>query len=903
MVVALCGGLLALNWILGRDALAGVAPDPARMRPSSTLAFLFIGSALWLLLPEQAGALARAGGRALAALTIILGTVALAQHLLGVDLRLEWWLSGGHAAARSVPPSSAIGFLLLGTALLLLDVERHGVRPAQWLAIAAGLLGMMTAVGYVYGVGFLYGPQAYTRMTVSTALLLVVAATGILFARPGVGLMTIAASETTGGMLLRRLLPTAVLLPLFLGWLRLIGLRAGLFSLEYSLSLFALTISALFVALVTWAASLLHQKDRERRQLDRERNEALNHAREARAQSEAATARFRGLFETAPDGIVLVNREGRITLANPRVEQMLGYEPEELIGRLVEDVVPDGLQAAHVDKRNAFFEAPRLLPMGAGLTLSARRKDGSTLPVEISLSPLETAEGTQVTAILRDVTERARAEQALRESEERLQAILDNAPPVIYMKDTEGRYLLVNRQFETLFGVDRTQVRGKSDQEIFPQEFAVRFRANDQEVLEADAPEEFEERAPQADGMHTYISVKFPLRDANGKTYAVCGISTDITERRRMEEELRTSRATFEGILKGAPDPILIVDAEGRITLMNDQAEQAFGYRRDELIGQKVEVLVPEQYRQIHVAHRADYMAAPRTRPMGIGLDLRAVRKDGSVFPVEISLSPMHTPAGVLVTTVVRDITTRKQAEEEIRALNRQLERQVAELDAVNKELEAFSYSVSHDLRAPLRGIDGFSQALLEDYGDKIDAVGQDYLRRVRAASQRMAQLIDDLLKLSRATRGEMRVEPVDLSAMARDVAGELRQSQPERAVEFAIADGVRAEGDPRLLRVVLENLLGNAWKFTSKRERARIEFGQMQQDGETVYYIRDNGAGFDMAFAAQLFRPFQRLHGPTEFPGTGIGLATVQRIVHRHGGRVWAEGEVDKGATVYFTL
>jgi light-regulated signal transduction histidine kinase (bacteriophytochrome) len=250
------------------------------------------------------------------------------------------------------------------------------------------------------------------------------------------------------------------------------------------------------------------------------------------------------------------------------------------------------------------------------------------------------------------------------------------------------------------------------------------------------------------------------------------------------------------------------------------------------------------------------------------------------------------------------EIQERLQAEQEVKSLNQGLQRTIIELQAVNKELEAFSYSISHDLRAPLRSIDGFSQALLEDYYDILDAIGQDYLRRIRGASQRMGYLIDDLLNLSRVTRSDINLENVDLSLLASTVCNELVHSQPERDVEFVIQKGVVVQGDIRLLRVLLVNLLNNAWKFTSKHAQARIEFGETKtESGIPVYFVRDDGAGFEMAYVSKLFGPFQRLHGVNEFPGNGIGLATVQRIVHRHGGRVWAEGSVEGGATFYFTL
>jgi light-regulated signal transduction histidine kinase (bacteriophytochrome) len=283
-------------------------------------------------------------------------------------------------------------------------------------------------------------------------------------------------------------------------------------------------------------------------------------------------------------------------------------------------------------------------------------------------------------------------------------------------------------------------------------------------------------------------------------------------------------------------------------------------------------------------------------------------RKDGSIFWARYDGQFTKTEDGTpCFQGFVIDITDRKEAEEEIKSLNVELEQRViartTQLEAANKELEAFSYSVSHDLRAPLRTIDGFSKALLEEYQEKLDDTGKSFLDRVRKATQRMGLLIDDMLKLSRITQAEIKRGAVDLSGMVREITEAHQKSNPDRAVDVTIQDGVMVQGDQYLIKIAMENLVGNAFKFTGKEAHPRIEFGAVNKDGETCYFIGDNGAGFDMTYVGKLFGAFHRLHASDEFPGTGVGLATVQRIIHRHGGQVWAEGEVGKGATFYFTL
>jgi PAS domain S-box-containing protein len=376
-------------------------------------------------------------------------------------------------------------------------------------------------------------------------------------------------------------------------------------------------------------------------------------------------------------------------------------------------------------------------------------------------------------------------------------------------------------------------------------------------------------------------------------------IEHELTERKRAEEALQISQDKYRAIFEQASDSILLIDTETEALVdFNDRAHQNLGYSREELSRIKVTDIDVVESHEETLQHLA--------KTCGGGTEVFETKqrtKGGDIRDILVSIKMLNISGKIFSLAVWHDITEQKRAEEKLKQALANLESSNTQLAAINRELEAFSYSVSHDLRAPLRTIDGFSQALLEDYLDKLDEQGQDYLKRVRTASQRMGALIDDLLKLSRLSRSEMHQEPVDLSMLAEEIAVELQQTQPERHAEFIIGQGLMANGDRQLLRIALGNLLSNAWKFTGKLPQARIEFGITHNGSKQAYYVRDNGDGFDMKYADKLFAPFQRLHDAAEFPGNGIGLVTVQRIIHRHGGSIRAEGAVGQGATFYFTL
>ncbi|HHU70389.1 MAG TPA: PAS domain S-box protein [Thermoanaerobacterales bacterium] len=476
----------------------------------------------------------------------------------------------------------------------------------------------------------------------------------------------------------------------------------------------------------------------------------------------------------------------------------------------------------------------------------------------------------------------------------------------IIVTDRNGRITEVNHSVEKITGLRRQDFLGNNVFDVFP---LIADKVEDPEKVEALLKEITTKPGKISDEDITFIEPALhistrssPLMDRFGTRSGSVIVFRNITERKKLEGELRQYKEELEELVKVRTAELAAseekyralvnhaqvgigIHQDGRIVFTNRQLLLMLGFREEEFIGLSISCL-------IHPDEVEEVMSRAWNRYNGKEVidtyESQLIRKDGSIMPSIISNAVVEYNGKRATLITIVDITESKLRKE---------------LEQVNQELEMFAYSVSHDLRAPLRSIDGFSQALLEDYEEQLDDEGQDYLRRIRAASQRMASMIDAILQLSRIGRYEMRRKQVNLSALAQDIAADLKVTDPDRQVEFVIAEGVVASGDPTLIRTALENLIGNAWKFTQKHENARIEFGVVRQGKKSIYYVRDNGAGFDMRYADKLFAPFQRLHSTAEYKGTGVGLASVQRIVHRHGGNIRAESAVGKGTTFYFTL
>jgi PAS domain S-box-containing protein len=631
---------------------------------------------------------------------------------------------------------------------------------------------------------------------------------------------------------------------------------------------------------------------------------------------------------------------------NHAFERLSGYEEKEVKGKKIDllfsrEKISHSLDLIHQAVAGNRWET---------VEIEIQRRDGESRFVLWNSANIMDRDGKTVVATIAqgyDITDRKRAVEELLESEVKFRQTFDLSPVGIVMVGLDKRFHRCNSAFARFLGSVPDELVGKAiDDVTFVEDRQLGMPEMMDMVKGQTRSSHVQKRYVRTDGRVVWGEVTISLvRDIEEHPQYFLAIIQDTTERkqheselrrlyevsehsrtsllsiledqRRVEEALRESQSLYHSFIEQLPNAVFRKDREGRYVLVNPRFCTLKGLKREDFIGR-----TPLEVAERELATQGATGQAIKYADVGEDLHEQILKtghfyeaeeeyptKDGHTQNMFVVRMPVYDFRGTIIGTqgIMFDVSERKRAEEKIQRLNAELEQRVYErtsqLEAANKELEAFSYSVSHDLRAPLRSIDGFSQALLEDYHDKLDEHGKSHLLRVRNAAQRMGQLIDDVLDISRIQRVELSRRDIDLSGMAREIVEDLRRTQGREHVGVKIEPELVAIGDPQLIRMLLQNLLENAWKFSSKHRESTIEFGSCQIDGSKVFFVRDDGAGFDMAHADLLFAPFQRLHAQSEFPGTGVGLASVQRVVHRHGGKIWAVSEVEKGATFYFTL
>jgi PAS domain S-box-containing protein len=622
----------------------------------------------------------------------------------------------------------------------------------------------------------------------------------------------------------------------------------------------------------------------------------LQIAEEARRDS---GAKYRGLLEAAPDAMVVVNSGGEIVLLNVQAEKQFGYHREELVGQKVTNIIPEGFAERLIADGTRSAAEALAQQIGTGIELIGRRKDKSEFPIEIMLSPLDSAEGILVTAAIRDISVRRAAEEHLALMEGRYRGLLEAAPDAMVVVNPRGDILLLNVQAEKQFGYHRDELVGQKVKNIIPEGFAERLIADGlrsaEDALAQQIGTGIELIARRKNGTEFPIEIMLsPLDSAEG--ILVTAAIRDISVRKAAEEHLARMEGRYRGLLEAAPDAMVVVNPRGDIVLLNVQAEKKFGYRRDELVGQKVKNIIPQGFAERLIADALRSAEDALAQQIGTGIELIGRRKDKSEFPIEIMLSPLESAEGILVTAAIRDITKRKAAEANLLY-------KVDELYRSNQELGQFAYIASHDLQEPLRMVASYTQLLAKRYQGKLDSDADEFIAFAVDGANRMQRLIQDLLAYSRVgTKGKDLLETSSEHALQQSLLN-LGSAIAESGAVVTHDALPAVLADESQLVQLFQNLVGNAIKYKSPAV-PKIHVSASRNSGNKwAFSVRDNGLGIDPQYFERIFVMFQRLHKREEYDGTGIGLAICKKIVERHGDHISVESQPGHGSTFRFAL
>jgi PAS domain S-box-containing protein len=609
--------------------------------------------------------------------------------------------------------------------------------------------------------------------------------------------------------------------------------------------------------------------------------------------------RYRGLLEAAPDAMVVVDQGGKIVLLNVQAEKQFGYSRDELVGQEVKNIIPEGFAERLIADGTRSVEEALAQQIGTGIELSGRRKNGSEFPIEIMLSPLESAEGSLVTAAIRNISVRRDADKHLAQMEGRYRGLLEAAPDAMVVVNQRGEIVLLNVQAEKQFGYRRDELVGQKVKNIIPEGFAERLIADGtrsvEEALAQQIGTGIELSGLRKNGSEFPIEIMLsPLKSAEGTL--VTAAIRNISVRKDAEKHLAQMEGRYRGLLEAAPDAMVVVDQGGKIVLLNVQAEKQFGYSRDELVGQKVKNIVPEGFAERLVSDALRSVEDALAQQIGTGIELHGRRKNGSSFPIEIMLSPLESAEGILVTAAIRDISVRKTAEAD-------LLRKVEELNRSNEELGQFAYIASHDLQEPLRMVASYTQLLSRRYKGKLDPEADEFIAFAVDGASRMQRLIQDLLAYCWVgTKGLDLLDASSEEALQQALIN-LRGAIEESGALVTHDPLPTVLADKMQLIQLFQNLLGNAIKY-QRPGIPRVQISAARNgDKQWTFSVEDNGLGIDPLYFDRIFGMFQRLHKREEFAGTGIGLAICKKIVERHGGSISVESQPGQGSTFRFAL